>query len=117
MIGSALTTISPFNSRITRNTPCVDGCCGPMFRTIVCASPVGVSTVVVIGHAALFAKLLRGTSSVPLGRIVLAQRVPFPIVRHQDAPQIRMSLKADAEQVVTLALVPIGRRPHASNRR
>src|SRR5215470_4290215 len=28
-----------------RSTPWVDGCCGPMFRTIVCAGPVAVSTL------------------------------------------------------------------------
>src|SRR5580704_12281802 len=49
MTGSALTTISPSISRITRNTPCVEGCCGPILRTMVCAGPIGVSTVVVIG--------------------------------------------------------------------
>src|SRR5580698_7871337 len=46
MIGSAFTTISPLSSRITRSTPCVDGCCGPMFKTIVSAAPVGVSTLI-----------------------------------------------------------------------
>ena len=31
-----LNTISPSSSSTTRSTPCVEGCCGPMLRTIVC---------------------------------------------------------------------------------
>src|SRR5215475_9450704 len=34
MIGSAATTRSPSRVSRSRSTPCVDGCCGPMLRTI-----------------------------------------------------------------------------------
>mgnify|MGYP003693728983 CR=1 FL=1 len=40
-------TVSPSSFRITRSTPCVDGCCGPMLRTISGLSS-SVSLVVAI---------------------------------------------------------------------
>src|SRR5260370_39783419 len=44
--GVAFTTVSPSSSSKILSTPCVDGCCGPMLRTIVFAVPTAVSTVV-----------------------------------------------------------------------
>src|SRR5229473_4385063 len=46
--GTAFTTVSPSSSSKMRNTPCVDGCCGPILRTIVFAVPMAVSTVVMV---------------------------------------------------------------------
>src|SRR6266446_4834928 len=46
--GIAFTTVSPSSSNKMRSTPCVDGCCGPMLRTIVFAVPIAVSTVVMV---------------------------------------------------------------------
>src|SRR5581483_5883888 len=43
-------------------------------------------------------------------RVVLAQRVPFPVVGHEDARQIGMALEDDPEQVVDLALHRLGPR-------
>src|SRR6185312_6638603 len=43
--GIAFRTVSPSSSNKMRSTPCVDGCCGPMLRTIVFVGPVAVSTV------------------------------------------------------------------------
>src|SRR5579872_1103080 len=34
MTGVQLTTVSPSRVSTSRSTPCVEGCCGPMFRTI-----------------------------------------------------------------------------------
>src|SRR3954449_958479 len=51
--GTAFTTVSPSSSSRILKTPCVDGCCGPMFRTIVFAGPIAVSTVVVLTGAVL----------------------------------------------------------------
>src|SRR5215469_1002215 len=48
MSGSAATTVSPSSSSKTRNTPWVDGCWGPILRTIVFVVPTAVSTVVII---------------------------------------------------------------------
>jgi hypothetical protein len=40
--------------------------------------------------------------------VFLAQRVPFPARRTQDAAQVRVAGESDAEQVPDLALVPVG---------
>ena len=42
-------------------------------------------------------------------RVVLAQRMAFPGLRHQNAAQARVAVEADAEHVPGFALVP-GRR-------
>src|ERR1700693_2143117 len=105
MTGSAFTTSSPSSSRITRSTPCVDGCCGPMLRTIVCAAPAAVSIVVVI------AQIPQRGSAIPLHWVIRAQRMSLPFVRHQDAPQIGMPFETDPEEVEIFALVPVGRGP------
>src|SRR5260221_12863911 len=34
MTGVHCTTVSPSSTSTRRNTPCVDGCCGPIFRII-----------------------------------------------------------------------------------
>ena len=44
-------------------------------------------------------------------RVVLAQRWPSQSSVHQDAPEVRVTLDADAHQVEGLALVPVGGRP------
>ena len=45
--------------------------------------------------------------------IVLAQRMAFPVVRHQQPAQVAMTLEHDAEQVPDFALEPAGARPDA----
>src|SRR5258708_13495420 len=40
----------------------------------------------------------------------------FPILREEDAAQIRMSREADAEKIENLALQPIGARPDRNKR-
>ena len=52
-----------------------------------------------------------------LHRIVLAQRMALPVLRHQQPPQIRMAVEDDAEQIPDFALEPVGGRPHADDRR
>src|SRR6266513_1979457 len=37
MSGVAFTTISPSSTSSSRNTPCVDGCCGPI-EIVICVS-------------------------------------------------------------------------------
>ena len=49
---------------------------------------------------------------VTLHGIVLAERMAFPIVRHHDAPQIRMSIEADSEQIEDFAFEVIRPRPN-----
>src|SRR5471032_2711623 len=49
--------------------------------------------------------------------IVLALRVPWPVVGHQDPGQRRMSVELDAEHVPGLALVPVVGRIDLDDRR
>src|SRR6185312_118561 len=53
--------------------------------------------------------------AVTLHRVVFSQRVSFPIVRHLDAAQVRMSGKADYKQIKYFAFKEIRCRPHGSN--
>src|SRR5260221_4428234 len=112
MSTSALTIIPPSSSRSTRSTPCVDGCWGPMLRTMVCSGPVAVCTVVMARvRSSPNQKLARA-----LHGIILAQRKAFPIVREQHAPQIGVAIKPNAKEVEDLALVPIRSRPNGYDR-
>ena len=54
--------------------------------------------------------LLRHRSGA-LQRVVFAQGVPVPVIRHQDSRQVRMARKDDSEQVVNFPLRGGGRRP------
>ncbi len=37
--------------------------------------------------------------------------MPLPVVRHEDAPHVRVSLEVDTEHVENFTLIPVGRRP------
>src|SRR5205823_11843794 len=49
--------------------------------------------------------------------VILAKRKSLPVVGAENAPQIRMAGEIDPEHVVSLALVPIRRRPEIRHRR
>src|SRR5207249_8523564 len=51
------------------------------------------------------------TDRLATDRIVLTQRVAFPVVLHEDAPVVRVAVEADAHQVEGLTLVPVCGRP------
>src|SRR6185437_1077355 len=107
MTGSALRTISPSSSRITRRTPCVDGCCGPMLRTIGWAGPTGISRVVVFIIQALSASLAETCNG-----IIFSEGVSLPFIRHQNAAKIGMAVEANTKKIERLALMPVGRGPN-----
>ena len=44
-------------------------------------------------------------------RIALAEGMSFPIVRHDQAVQVRVALKADSEHVEHFPFIPVGRGP------
>src|SRR5919197_1286830 len=50
-------------------------------------------------------------------RIVLPQRVPLPVVVHDDPAQVRVTLERDSHQVERFALVPVGGRPDRNDGR
>src|SRR5215211_4184573 len=60
---------------------------------------------------------LRKPDGLAAERIVLAERVAFPVVRHQDPQEIRVPFDRDPEHVPSFALVPVGRRPDADHAR
>src|SRR5712671_6359277 len=62
---------------------------------------------------ALELELVSGAPSlaVALHRIVLTERMAFPVLRHQQPPQIRMPRKSNPKQIENLALKIIRSRP------
>src|SRR5208283_432792 len=140
MSGTALTTFSPSSSRSTRSTPCVEGCWGPMLRTIVFVAPTAVSTVV-MGSQSAERNLVpfqpyrpRNASAYPvqvanngpngyflhrvgtalafaLRRKITAERKTFKAIGQKDAAQVRMAGKLDAKEVKNLAFQPVGAGP------
>src|SRR5688572_25289605 len=61
--------------------------------------------------------LLQAVRFITAQRKILAQRVSLPILRQQNAAQIRMPIKNDAKHVERLALVPVCRLPNAGDGR
>src|SRR5512143_1408532 len=117
MSGIASFMTSPSARTTKRSTPCVDGCCGPMERvmssvtTPPSASERCTSTsnpARLIASSDLEQAFPRRRDAVVLLGLdeVLAERMARPILRHQDAAQVRMPLERDAEQVEHLALLP-----------
>src|SRR5262249_23659999 len=104
--GVHLRTISPSRSRTSRRTPCVEGYDGPML--IVTASPPPSSFSRTIDIA---------SGPVTFEREILAQRMELEVVGHQDAPPIGMPVEDDADEIVGLALLPVGPRPDGGDGR
>src|SRR5688572_5409876 len=109
MTHSVPLTFSPSSLRITRNTPWVDGCCGPMFRTNSVESRKVVSGMSLL--AAFDAQILPYPSIVLLDdAVLLAQRIALPLLRHQDTAHVGMAFELDSEHVEHLALEPVRRQ-------
>src|ERR1019366_3857824 len=89
---------SPSSFSMTRNTPCVEGCCGPMFRTSSAESKNVESGIRSL--AAFDAQVLPHPALVLLkNRIIFSQRVALPFLGHQDSPQVGVPREFDAEHV------------------
>src|SRR6185312_5753209 len=58
-----------------------------------------------IGRRDLSSVVLHGDAA---QRVVLALRMPLPVIGHFDAGEGGMAVEDDAEEVVGLALVPVG---------
>src|SRR5688572_29297359 len=97
---------SPSSSSTSRSTPCVLGCWGPMLTVIVSVRSSAIGRVAIcsvrafdavalqVGPEFLLGDLERlvGLRRLPdLDRVVLALRVAFPVLRHQQPPQVRMA--------------------------
>src|SRR5271157_469475 len=97
---------SPSSLRITRSTPCVDGCCGPMLRTSSVESKKVVSGMASL--AAFDSQVFLHPSVVLLeDSVILAQRISLPLFRQQDAPHVRVARKGDPEHIEDLPLQPV----------
>src|SRR6266508_6035407 len=144
MVGAADSTVSPSSSSTSRKTPCVLGCWGPMLTVMTSVLISGITAVtpnqrpnhhdghstsllashepiafdarpeLLFGHLQRFRRPRRHAN---LDRIILPQRESLPVLRHQQAPRIRMAVELDAEQVPHLALEPVGGRPDAGDGR
>src|SRR6266496_3642691 len=142
--GIALLRTSPSVSTMKLMTPWVEGCCGPKLRTISSLSRSTrrrMSFSMVVPRSGLggggrvqrcLLRLLRVVEplqldervladvgdAVPAARllVVLAQRVADPVVGQHDPAQVRVAREVHAEQVVDLALEPVGGLPDPLDR-
>src|SRR5689334_23106349 len=104
MMHSVPSTFSPSSLRITRSTPCVDGCCGPMLSTSSVESRNVVSGILRSLAAGNPQVLLHPSVVLLQNRVVLAQRETLPFLGQQNAPHVGMAREFDAEHVEDLAL-------------
>src|ERR1019366_6150645 len=108
MTHSVPSTFSPSSLRMTRSTPCVEGCCGPMLRTNSVVSRK-VESGIPRSLAAFDSQIFLHPALVLLeNSVVLAQRVALPLVGHQDAPQVGVPREFDPEHIVDFAFQPVG---------
>src|SRR6266851_3470140 len=124
-------TLSPSSLRITRSTPWVAGCCGPMLMTSSLASRNGFSGAsrssgesvfgsVIASFEPCFFSLAALNSQVDLhpfvvllqDAVVFAQRMPLPAVGQQNAFHVGMSVELDAKHVVDFAFQPVRGGPY-----
>src|SRR5438067_7517210 len=134
-------TVSPSSSSTSRSTPWVEGCCGPMLMIIVSSLRgtrvvIWSRTVVGPGGRVLMRTPRRGGASrrQPLvdrrhadvglvrradaaERVVLAERMALPVLRHDDPAEIRVAVERDAEEVEDLPFLPVRGREQARHAR
>src|ERR1035437_10022574 len=116
MTHSVPRTFSPSSLRITRSTPCVEGCCGPMLRTNSVVSRK-VESGIPRSLAAFDSQVFLHPALVLLeNSVVFTQRVALPLVGHQDAPHVGVPREFDAEHIVDFALQPVGGQVYAHRR-
>src|ERR1039457_5001278 len=113
MSGRHFTMVSPSSSSARRSTPCVEGCCGPMFRLMLRGFAPLAATAADSGIGVATVSLTFVPVSNPVARyaVILAQRMPFPIVGQHDAPQTRMVAEPHAKQVERFPFEPVRAAP------
>src|ERR1044072_9044904 len=110
MTQSVPSTFSPSSFRITRSTPWVDGCCGPILSTSSVESRKVDSGIPRSLTAFDVQVLLNPSYILRQNRIILAQRVSYPLFGQKDAAHIRMPGEFDSEHVEHFALEPVRRQ-------
>src|SRR5690349_17633225 len=110
-------TVSPSSSSSRRSTPWVDGCCGPMLRTMRRGPALGCSSATTVAEtpAGMDWSPIK-LNPPPRNRVVFAQRMAVPIVGHQNAAQVGVVQELNAEQVEDFTFVPVGGPPDGSDR-
>src|SRR5574337_99483 len=125
MMHSEPMTLSPSSLSLTRSTPWVEGCCGPMLRmsssaprTVAWTFGKSVVRVPPTLLSALNAKVFPNPSGILRKDVViLAQGMALPLLGQENAFQVRVAGKGNPEHVEGLALEPVGRGPDARNAR
>src|SRR6266545_6583777 len=131
MTGRTPTTVSPSSCRMSRKTPCVLGCCGPMLRVSSLASSGDWTSSTAAPSNTSEALHAAGRRALPLGAVaqvadqdplvverpVLAQWVAGEVLVGQDPPQVGVASELDAHQVVDLSLLELRARPDGRERR
>src|SRR5579859_719125 len=93
-------TVSPSSFTIRRKTPWVAGCWGPKLTTYSSVPNWdSVPVLIWLNNKSVIGEIL------PQGEL-------FVILRHHDAPQVRMSLENNAIKVENFPLKPIGAFPN-----
>src|SRR3990167_3892885 len=121
-------TVSPSRRRMTRSTPWVLGCWGPMLMmsssvpgtTEERSTRVEDSTSNITRPPSIAVFLAPGLGvhplPPPLQGVFLAEGVAAPVLGDEDAPQVRVALEGHPEQVVHLPLHPVGPAPDGHDR-
>src|SRR5438128_7484504 len=80
-----------------------------------CSGPIGSWAMSVLTTDGVglqpFEFLIAEDHRLPKRDVILAQRETLPALWHEDAPQVRVTVEGDAEEVPGLAFVPVGGRP------
>src|SRR5213595_1369617 len=118
MTGFISRMYSPSIVHIRRSTPCVAGWCGP--RLIVKSSFSGSSSLPKASSPMLRRSLIPARHLVLVegeqdglaaDREVASLRVALVVLGHEDPAHVRVAVEDDAEHVVDLALLVVGRGP------
>src|SRR4029077_8238877 len=99
MMQSVPRTFSPSSLRMTRNTPCVEGCCGPMLRTNSVESrkvESGIQTSLAAFDLQVF---LHPTFILLENSVILAQGVALPFLGQENAPHIGVAGEFDPKHI------------------
>src|ERR1700733_7786784 len=104
MTQSAPRTFSPSSLRMTRSTPWVDGCCGPMLRTSSVESR-NVASGILMSLTAFDIQVFLPPAVVLLkDPVILAQRIALPFLGQQYAAHVGMAREFYPEHIEHFAL-------------